>query len=289
MKLAVLFKFAAFTALCFVLGSCTQTLKDTGCRALQTWGYAGALSEPAATEMLQQSLSAFLEETSQALATNEEQLPLHKASRVRILSELSHLCFILGELGAKQQREKWFQTGRYYAELLSQEQPDRVEGHYWRALNLAGLAEVGGAGRGLRLLPVIVEELQAALALDENYNQAGPHRILGRVRCRAPCWPLSEGDLDDSLQHLRAAVKIAPENSTNHLFLAETLMQLGHDEEAVRELKRVVACRQHALWPHGFEDDHQEALRLMTEYKSGEGRGRRLEKMDSLALPGNVP
>ena len=121
----------------------------------------------------------------------------------------------------------YYQQGQSYAETLIREEPNRVEGHYWLAMNLCGQADVGGKLLGRRLLPRILEELQRAVALDEAYDQAGAHRVLGRIYYEAPGWPLSVGDMQKSLQHLQAAVRLAPATSTNHLYLAQTLLRLN--------------------------------------------------------------
>jgi Tfp pilus assembly protein PilF len=110
--------------------------------------------------------------------------------------------------------------------------------------------------------------LQATLSIDEAYDQAGAHRVLGRIYFMAPGWPLSEGDVSKSIQHLAAAVEIAPENSTNHLFLAETLHCMGRGTEANRELEKVLAVTMHALWPQGLEDDQKRAQELMKQYNT---------------------
>jgi tetratricopeptide (TPR) repeat protein len=217
------------------------------------------------------SLVVDLGEVSRQVASDEKELPRDGEARFKKLIELSRLYFILGDLGSKAEgkpaRRKYFDKGYYYAELLRRSEPRRVEGHYWLALNLAGLAEVGGAGLALRLLPTIVNELKVARSIDEAYDQAGPDRLLGRLYCLAPPWPLSVGDLNQSLQVLRAAVKIAPNNSTNHLFLAETLLQLHQTKEAFRQLKQVLKSTNHTIWDQGLKDDRQQALRLMKKYK----------------------
>ena len=115
------------------------------------------------------------------------------------------------------------------------------------------------------MLPTIVQTLESAQAIDGAYDQAGPHRVLGRIQCMAPPWPLSEGDLNKSLEHLLLAVKIAPENSTNHLYLAETLLQLGRTEEAYRELELVLKATRHAIFPKDLEEDQEQAMRLMKD------------------------
>jgi tetratricopeptide (TPR) repeat protein len=159
---------------------------------------------------------------------------------------------------------------------LIKEQPQRVEGHYWLALNLCGLASVTGAKNGLSLLPSIIDLLEISLILDEAYDQAGAHRVLGRIYFRAPDWPLSVGDRQKSLHHLSRAVKIAPQDSTNHLFLAEILYFLGKIKEAAAELEKVLNGTTHALGPQGLEDDRHKARDLRKVYNP---------KKDVAALP----
>ncbi len=273
MKPAVSSRILLCAALAFALGNCTQVLKDNKPKPLQTLSCGNSAENPGTIrpEILQQSRSAYLAEAGRTLASDEMKLPGDKDTRCETLAELARLCFTIGALGEKHRSEDYYQKGRSYAEVLCREQPGRVEGHYWLALNVAGLCEVGSAGTALRSLPGIVEQLEIALTIDERYDQAGAHRVLGRICCEAPCWPLSEGDLDKSLQHLRTAVKIAPDNSTNHLYLALTLMQFSEYEEACLELKRTLAARCHSVWPCGFTEDHQRAFRLIKEYENSGG------------------
>ena len=185
------------------------------------------------------------------------------------LIEMARLCFILGELTGGDERLIYFNKGKSYSESLVQEQPDRVEGHYWLALNLCGIAETLGAGNALLLIPTIVDHLETARLLDETYDQGGPLRVLGRIYCRAPDWPLSEGNLSKSLKRLRTAVTIAPENSTNHLYLAKTLIELGKFEEAFVELNRVRTSKE-AVLPCKVEEDQREASDIIQECTPGE-------------------
>lgn len=180
-----------------------------------------------------------------------------------ILTRLARTCFLIGELTLPSQKHKYYEKGQTYAEMLLKEQPTRVEGPYWLALHLCGLAETGGAMRGRKLLPQIMKELKQAEAIDETYDQAGCHRVLGRIYFEAPAWPFSVGDLQQSLEHLNRAVRLAPDNSTNHLYLAETLMRLNRQKQARQELLRVLKCSHHALTPKGLEDDRKQAKKLL--------------------------
>ncbi|MBW1990871.1 MAG: hypothetical protein JRI59_01835 [Deltaproteobacteria bacterium] len=195
----------------------------------------------------------------------QRQLRQGEGERTRILTLLAQVCWTLGEIAPADQRLKHYEKGSYYGSLLVREQPDWADGYYWQAMNLCGVAEVGGAGRALRLLPVIVQTMKKAAAIDPTLDQGGPHRILGRIFYEAPAWPFSVGDIHKSLYHLTLAVQIAPHNSTNHLYLGETLLRLGKEQEAQMELIQVFSSTQHASWPLGLEQDRQEARRILAQ------------------------
>lgn len=198
-----------------------------------------------------------------ALDLYTEVLNQARPPRMPILARLARTCFIIGELTVPSQRQKYYEKGQTFAEMLLKEEPTRVEGRYWLAMHLCGQADTGGAMQGRKLLPRIMEELERARAIDETYDQAGCHRVLGRIYFEAPGWPFSVGDLDKSLQHLTAAVRLAPDNSTNQLYLAETLIKLNRQAQARQALARVLQGSKHALLPRGLEEDRQEARRLL--------------------------
>jgi tetratricopeptide (TPR) repeat protein len=210
---------------------------------------------------------ANLQEAEKQLAHYEKVLPRAGNHRGPILAQIARLCFVLGEIAGNPEGEKYFKKGKDYAQLLKKEQPRRVEGHYWLALNLAGLCSLAPAKEALKALPAIVEELEKAEAIDGGYSQGGPHRVLGRIYARAPAWPFSIGDLPKSEEYLHKAVKLAPKNSTNHLYLAQTLFEMGKTAEARKELEKTLQAKEHATGPQGLMEDREEARRLLKEYQ----------------------
>ncbi len=197
------------------------------------------------------------------LAAGEKDWHQGKGDRGAVLIRLCRVCFNLGELAEPGQRQVYYEKGKQFAEILVREQPGRVEGHYWLAANLAGMAETGGPGTALRILPEVIEIFNKAASTDPVYDQAGAHRALGSIFCEAPPWPVSVGDLGRARHHLGLAVRIAPENSTNHLYLGYTLLQLGKRAEARAALQRVFRATSHSVWPPGVEHDRREARRLL--------------------------
>ncbi len=82
-------------------------------------------------------------------------------------------------------------------------------------------------------------------ALDEGYEDAAGHRILGRLHTLAPKVPFFTGwvDRDKAVSELRRAVALGPDNLDNHLFLAEALLehQPAKAAEAREILRRLLA------------------------------------------------
>jgi tetratricopeptide (TPR) repeat protein len=84
---------------------------------------------------------------------------------------------------------------------------------------------------------------EIALALDERYDRAGAHRLLGRLHTLAPKIPFITGwvDRDEAVAHLRRAVVLAPEDLFNQVYLADALLQHHAEKSAeAREILRRV-------------------------------------------------
>jgi tetratricopeptide (TPR) repeat protein len=256
----------------------TYCLKVLGCLALGLLGAASLSAAPGASIPVPAASGALAEadallkspilnmsQADKALDLYEKVFTAKTAPRPLILAQLARACFIVGQLAPKKYSEGFYQKGRIYAETLIHEYPNRVEGHYWLALNLCGWADAAGYMMGRRLLPQIFGQLKKAVALDGAYDQAGPHRVLGRIYYEAPGWPMSVGDLRKSLDHLLTAVRLAPENSTNHLFLAQTMYRLRYTSLAEQQLEQVLKCTQYAIIPQNLKDDQKEARRLLVE------------------------
>jgi tetratricopeptide (TPR) repeat protein len=235
-----------------------------------TAGFDAAPGTMSTADTLLQSSTLDLPQAEKALTLYEGLFYSKAAPRPLVLAQLCRTCYILGDLSPRKYCEGYYRKGKVYAETLIQEDPNRVEGHYWLALNLCGLAEASGYMVGRRLLPQIMSELERALALDAAYDQAGPHRVLGRIYFQAPAWPMSVGDLQQSLEHLQTAVRLGPDNCTNHLYLAQTLFRLNYRSLARQELELVLKCKQHAVRSQAVEEDHQEARRLLEDFGAGD-------------------
>jgi tetratricopeptide (TPR) repeat protein len=81
---------------------------------------------------------------------------------------------------------------------------------------------------------------EIGIALDERYDEAAGHRLLGRLHDQAPKVPFFTGwvDRDKAIAELRRAVALAPDNDLNQLYLAEAI--LDHQPEKAKEAKDIL-------------------------------------------------
>ncbi len=83
-----------------------------------------------------------------------------------------------------------------------------------------------------------------AIALNGTVDGAAPHRILGRLHTLAPRIPFFTGwvDRDKAVEELRLAVRMAPEEPLNHVYLADAILQFHPERraEAVAELQALL-------------------------------------------------
>lgn len=82
------------------------------------------------------------------------------------------------------------------------------------------------------------------IALDERYENAGGHRVLGRLHSEAPRLPFFTGwiDREVAIESLERAVELAPNDLLSQLYLFEALLLYDRSRrtEAVDGLRRLI-------------------------------------------------
>jgi tetratricopeptide (TPR) repeat protein len=120
---------------------------------------------------------------------------------------------------------------------LDIEKDDPAEGHFYLALCM-GARALAKNSEGLALIPKMLKTAETAAEKDPMVAHAGPHRLLGGIYLRAPAWPLSVGDIDEALTHLKKAAELGPQWPENHMMLAEALAEDDRKDEARAELEK---------------------------------------------------
>lgn len=180
-----------------------------------------------------------LEELRLAVATYEKALALEPTS-YEALWRVARAHWFLGEEEAKPKRKALFKKGAAYAERARAANPRGSEGHYWFAACTARHAEERGILDSLFAVDSIMGALHKTIEVDPKHCWA--HHVLGVVYRKVPGWPLSQGDIDKSLEHAQIAVRGCPQAPLVYIGLGETLMAMDRDDEARQALEKALAA-----------------------------------------------
>jgi len=145
--------------------------------------------------------------------------------------------FWLAQYGADERRLQWGRDAVDRASKMIGMQPDRVEGHYYKAGAL-GLVLQHDPSVGLKRISEVIDSLHQAIEIDGRFSHAAPHLALGAILLKAPPFPTGPGDLDAALESLEQAVKHAPRWPENWLWLAEAKLADRDLAGAKRDAKR---------------------------------------------------
>lgn len=117
------------------------------------------------------------------------------------------------------------------------DQPEAAGIYFWSAVYWGLWCRQGGNFEAARrgVANKIRDYSELVIALDDKYENAGGHRVLGRLHTEAPRIPLITGwvDRDVAISELERAVEGAPNDLRAHLFLTEALLKFDarrHDE-----------------------------------------------------------
>ena len=179
--------------------------------------------------------------------------------------KLARMTYWLGEHDVEDARRKWLERGVEAGKAAAALEPKRPEGHFWTAANMGALAESFGLRQGLRYRGPIRDELEVVLKLDPAYMQGSADRALGRWYHRVP--GLFGGDKKKAEAHLRKSLTYNPDSTISHFFLAETLLELDRDAEAIQELQKVIDAPLHPDFTPEDREYKQKAAELLKKQK----------------------
>lgn len=117
------------------------------------------------------------------------------------------------------------------------DQPDAVSIYFWAGVHWGRWATYRGKIAAARqgVAKKIRDYAQVVILLDETYEMAGGHRVLGRLHTEAPRLPFVTGwvDRDSAVTELERAVELAPDDLMNRLYLADALLRFRKQERQI--------------------------------------------------------
>jgi tetratricopeptide (TPR) repeat protein len=141
--------------------------------------------------------------------------------------------------------------------------PQRPEGHFWLAANMGALAESFGMRQGIKYRGPIKDALLVTLKLDPAFMDGSADRALGRWYYKVP--GLFGGSNKQSKIHLRKSLTYNPNSIISHLFLAETLADMGRKDEARKEAQAALDAPPDPNWAPEDRRFKETATRLLRD------------------------
>jgi hypothetical protein len=139
----------------------------------------------------------------------------------------------------------------------------RPEGHFWLAANMGALAESFGLRQGIKYRGQIKDALLTTLKIDPAFLQGSADRALGRWYFKVP--GLFGGSNKQSEVHLRKSLTYDPDSVISHLFLAETLEDMGRKDEARKECQAAIDAPVDPEWMPEDRSLKEVAKRLLRD------------------------
>lgn len=137
----------------------------------------------------------------------------------------------------------------------------RPEGHFWLAANMGALAESFGMRLGIKYRGPIKDALLTTLKLNPAFLDGSADRALGRWYFKVP--GLFGGSNRQSEMHLRKSLTYNANSVISHLFLAETLEDLGRKEDARKACQAAIDAPLDPTWAPEDRRFKDQARRLL--------------------------
>jgi len=142
----------------------------------------------------------------------------------------------------------------------------RPEGHFWLAANMGALAESFGLRQGLKYRGAIRDALETVLEIDPAFQDGSADRALGRWYFKVP--GLFGGSNRKSEEHLRKSLAYNPRSVISHLFLADTLADMGRKDDARKELQAALDAPYDPDWAPEDRRFEEQARQLLAKLSS---------------------
>jgi len=141
----------------------------------------------------------------------------------------------------------------------------RPEGHFWLAANMGALAESFGLRQGIKYRGEIKEAMLTTLKIDPAFLDGSADRALGRWYYKVP--GLFGGSNKKSEEHLRKSLTYNPNSIISHIFLAETLDDMGRKDEARKEAQAALDAPLDPNWAPEDKRFKEQAKRLIQKLR----------------------
>jgi tetratricopeptide (TPR) repeat protein len=202
---------------------------------------------------------------AKALANYQEAMRLAPDSYEALWKNAQIMYFIGDNSTSSSEKLKIFKQAMDICKKAVALRPNGVEGHYWLGVHTGSYGETRGVLKSLFLKGDIISEMNKAIAIDGSYENGGAYCVLGRLYFKVP--GIFGGSNKKSRLNLEKCRQIAPKNSVNLIFLAETYWDMDEEGLAIQALEELLSMVPDPQWIPETEQDKVEGRKLLKKYK----------------------
>jgi Tfp pilus assembly protein PilF len=160
------------------------------------------------------------------------------------------------------ERDDAFKAGIEAGKTAVQLHNDKPDGHFWLGANYGGAAE-HSAIQGLATVNDIQSEMQTVLRLDQGYQNGSAYMVLGLVYLNAP--GIVGGDPKKAVEEMEKGLPFGAPNAFLHLHLAEAYKKVGRNDDARREVKKILAMTPDPNYLPEYKEASADAQKLLDQ------------------------
>jgi tetratricopeptide (TPR) repeat protein len=164
------------------------------------------------------------------------------------------------------ERDNAFQEGIAAGKTAVQLQNEKPDGHFWLGANYGGAAEHSTI-QGLATVNDIRSEMETVLRLDQGYQNGSAYMVLGLVDLNAP--GIVGGDPKRAVTEMEKGLRFGEPNAFLHLHLAEAYKKVGRNDDARRELKKILSMTPDPNYLPEYKEASAAAQKLLDQIDHG--------------------
>lgn len=160
------------------------------------------------------------------------------------------------------ERDEAFRAGIEAGKTAVELQNDKPAGHFWLGANYGGAAQ-HSAIEGLATVNDIRSEMETVLRLDQGYQNGSAYMVLGLVYLNAPS--IVGGDPKKAVEEMEKGLPFGEPNAFLHLHLAEAYKKVGRNDDARREIKKILTMNPDPNYLPEYKEATAEAQKLLDQ------------------------
>jgi tetratricopeptide (TPR) repeat protein len=160
------------------------------------------------------------------------------------------------------ERDDAFKAGIDAGKAAVQLQNQKPDGHFWLGANYGGAAEHSTI-QGLATVDDIRNEMETVLRLDQGYQNGSAYMVLGLVYLNAP--GIVGGDPKKAVEEMQKGLPFGEPNAFLHLYLAEAYQKVGRNDDARRELKKILDMTPDPSYLPEYKEASADAQKLLDQ------------------------